>query len=190
MTDREPWERREDETDLAWMAFRIFRDLGLGRTVEEAWRKYSEKRDLAGGKAQSHFHNWKAEHDWYERVEAFDRRKEKQHQEQLLAARREALEEIAGSAGDLANALLAMAAGQLSDGEGTGQDRVQLDAIRESLDRIGVDTADELKVDAEVGVESNKSVEHSFDVGEMLQDLDADELDVAEKILDKLMLNE
>ena len=65
----EPWERQPDETDRAWEAFLVYRDLGPGRSVAEAARRLS----ISGAV----IHKWSGPHRWLERVKPYDRHVDK-----------------------------------------------------------------------------------------------------------------
>lgn len=65
----EPWERQPNETDKAWEAFLIFRDMGPSRTVVGVQRKL--------GKADGTIQRWSTGHNWRERVKPYDRHVDK-----------------------------------------------------------------------------------------------------------------
>lgn len=183
--DRKPWTRQPWETSKQWDAFRHYRNEGLGRTVANAFDKYADKHDLDGDKPHQRFHQWRKENRWKERANAWDRYKDRQHQQQVMEARTEAIQQMSRRAEELAQVLVGLAAGQFGDDDSGRQDRVQLEAVREVFDRLGIDTPEQVEIDATVS--TDQDVEHSFDVGQALEDLDADELDTAEKLLDKLL---
>lgn len=62
--DRMPWEREEGESDPAWQAFRIYRDLGLVRSTAKVRDEVKKNLRL--------IHRWSSAHHWRERVEAWD----------------------------------------------------------------------------------------------------------------------
>jgi hypothetical protein len=79
MSDRS-CDRLESETNAAWLGFCCYRDLGPGRTVEEAWRVYSKARgrERATNSSKRHhpsaqFSRWKTNHDWDDRCAEFDK---------------------------------------------------------------------------------------------------------------------
>lgn len=59
------WDRRENETDPAWVAFQTYRDMRHPRSI----------RDVAEalGKSASLIARWSSAHDWPNRVRAFER---------------------------------------------------------------------------------------------------------------------
>ena len=59
-----PWERQPGETEKAWQAFKLYRDLGEGRTLQEVSRKLS--------KHQSNVSRWSKKWRWQSRVMAWD----------------------------------------------------------------------------------------------------------------------
>jgi hypothetical protein len=80
MPERHLWERQEGETSLAFAAFEIFRRLGPGRTVEEAWRRYwsrpgTRRRrpdESSPPRVMPYFSKWAVEWQWRERALAWD----------------------------------------------------------------------------------------------------------------------
>ena len=67
-----PWDRLPDETDAAWRAFCIYRDLGPKRTVSEAYRNcYGKGPDKEPPKF---FRKWAKRYDWKRRAAAYDNR--------------------------------------------------------------------------------------------------------------------
>lgn len=61
----QPWERRPDETDRAWEAWLVYRDMGPGRSVAEASRRLNISKTT--------INSWSTRHAWLERVKPFDR---------------------------------------------------------------------------------------------------------------------
>jgi len=63
---RDPWDRRDGESDAAWQAFVLYRDQGAGnRSIRRV------ATDLS--KPQSVLSRWSGENEWRRRVEAWDR---------------------------------------------------------------------------------------------------------------------
>lgn len=62
--ERDPWERRDGETSRAWRAFRVFRDLGMLRSIEQAAD--------ALGMNPSAVQQMSTRHGWRERAESWD----------------------------------------------------------------------------------------------------------------------
>jgi hypothetical protein len=72
LDDRRPWERRDDETDRAWAAFQLYRDMGAGkRSFAKAYQERYGKDSSA--QAPQFFRTWASEHQWYARATAWDR---------------------------------------------------------------------------------------------------------------------
>lgn len=85
-----PWEQLPGESEKAYAAFLAFRDLGVGRSLEEAWRAYQKQQTKPKPKAKtkktkkqqkvaksntrpgSSFYGWVREHRWWERAKAWD----------------------------------------------------------------------------------------------------------------------
>jgi hypothetical protein len=59
------WERRDNETDQAWAAFKTYRDMGTARSTS--------KTALSLGKSKTQMDHWSGKHQWVERCRAFDR---------------------------------------------------------------------------------------------------------------------
>ena len=68
---RKPWERLPNEPDKQFRAFTLYRDLGYGRTLGQAYRRYSNKPEAPN--APTWFCRWAADWNWRERVESYDR---------------------------------------------------------------------------------------------------------------------
>jgi hypothetical protein len=58
------WEKRADETQKAWTAFRCYRDAGRGRSI----RKTANNLDVS----RQNLEQWSVRYEWQRRVEAFD----------------------------------------------------------------------------------------------------------------------
>lgn len=66
----ELWARQQNESEKAFEAFAIYRDLGLSRTVTEVVKRLSKSRHLIA--------RWKSLYNWDERALAYDNELEKQ----------------------------------------------------------------------------------------------------------------
>lgn len=73
------WERQEGETQKAWEAFCIYRDLGADRSIAKVGKKL--------GKSAALMERWSAKYEWVSRCAAWDA-------EQDRIARQEQLKEI------------------------------------------------------------------------------------------------
>lgn len=80
VTDLDPWERQPRETDVAFQAFVVYRDLPDRRSCAKAGKLL--------GKSSKLMEDWSAQHHWVDRVAAWDR-------EQDRVARKATLDEIA-----------------------------------------------------------------------------------------------
>jgi len=70
--DRKPWERQPDETDRAWAAFQVYRDLPPAeRSFDAAWRKRYAKP--AHHRCPQWYRIWAKQYDWKDRAAAWDR---------------------------------------------------------------------------------------------------------------------
>lgn len=70
------WERKKKESDPAWAAFVLYRDMGEDRTLAEVGRR--------SGKSAPLMEMWSAKHDWVARCHAYDN-----HFDQLMIKQRE-----------------------------------------------------------------------------------------------------
>ena len=86
------WEAMEGESPLAFAAFEIFRRLGPGRTVEEAWRQYwsrpGTRRRRVGKtsppRVMPYFSRWAVKWHWRERALAWDNERAEIERDQQL----------------------------------------------------------------------------------------------------------
>lgn len=63
-----PWTRRDNESAPAYEAFRIYLNMGAERSITEVAQEVDKARQVIG--------RWSSEHDWVERVRAYDRHME------------------------------------------------------------------------------------------------------------------
>lgn len=69
--DRQSFERRDDESEKAFAAFKVFLDLGDARTVRDAYRQVSGNPGAT--QAAGYFSEWAKRFDWFERAADYDR---------------------------------------------------------------------------------------------------------------------
>lgn len=178
LDDRQPWKRRDDETDAQWMAFRFFRDLGPSRTTEKAWKKYSEARDLKLDRIGRHFWEWKRENDWDERVRAFDRHNDEirlaENRQMREAATKVLMRQIENVAKRLVVTALGDQALERSDFEEL-PDGLQFEAMTEVLDRGGVDAPDRIEVDGDLYDEADNAPNLDLSLFTEFLTMDSDE---------------
>jgi len=169
---RRSWERLPDETDAQWQAFRIYRDLGLCRTVVKAYREYAEKRGLSKDQPHTAYQKWTKQNNWKERAQEYDMYVDEQRRKMRQEKRAQAMDELVESAPDAAQTLTSIVNGDLQGNEALEalDDRVFLEMVKEILDRAGVSSPEELKIES-----SNESREEQilFD----LSNFDVDELE-------------
>jgi hypothetical protein len=81
MTDAtpQPWQRREDEPTLWYDRFLVYRDLGVFRSILEAWKDYRILHDddindasQCGNSAPPTWYSNAKKHDWLKRAAAHD----------------------------------------------------------------------------------------------------------------------
>lgn len=97
MSRPKPWDRQPGESDPAWAAFVVYRDLGLERSTAKVRENTGKNRRLIEG--------WSSKNSWVVRVQAWDAEQDKQWQRDLAAERRKAARrniEISGQMKDLA----------------------------------------------------------------------------------------
>lgn len=75
------WERLDDESNPAWEAFVIYRDLGLFRSLTKAAREVGKDTSLLKG--------WSRRHSWVARCRAWDAEMDKIDRAEVVAARRQ-----------------------------------------------------------------------------------------------------
>jgi hypothetical protein len=59
------WTRRDDESDPAWRAFKLYLDAGSQRSIRKVADREKKSHQLIAG--------WSSQHEWVERCRAFDR---------------------------------------------------------------------------------------------------------------------
>ena len=80
----EPWERQPEETNKAWNAFRIYRDM------DPAERSTEKVRKVIGCNTARHLETWSSQYNWVSRAGAYDAHmdelKRNQRERERLAA--------------------------------------------------------------------------------------------------------
>lgn len=73
------------ETHKAWLAFCLYRDMGIDRSLDSAWRQATGKT----GRHARHWAAWSVKNRWVSRCEAYDlavmREARRQVQEERIA---------------------------------------------------------------------------------------------------------
>ena len=82
LSDMQPWERQDQETDGAWRAFQIYRDLGESRSHAAVGRQVGKSRTWIG--------LWSTKYNWVQRAALYDSYLDRV----ALAARVEAIEKM------------------------------------------------------------------------------------------------
>ena len=57
------------ETHKAWLAFCVYRDMGVYRSLDKAWQQATGKQ----GRHSRHWARWSAQNYWVSRTQAYDR---------------------------------------------------------------------------------------------------------------------
>lgn len=81
MPSTKPWERQKGETEKAFAAFRVFRDMGPDRTITATVKEVGKCRKLIDG--------WRVKYDWRERVRLYDNDVEKAARAQAVKDRKD-----------------------------------------------------------------------------------------------------
>jgi hypothetical protein len=69
--DRHSWERRDDESEKAFAAFKVFLEMGEARTVRDAYRQVSG--NPGASQAAGYFSEWSSKFEWFPRAADYDR---------------------------------------------------------------------------------------------------------------------
>lgn len=67
----QPWERQDGEGEKAYAAFLVYLNIGLGRTILEAYRRHKGDPDVP--RASGIFSNWARKFRWADRAASWDR---------------------------------------------------------------------------------------------------------------------
>jgi hypothetical protein len=86
------WERRRNEPEKAWVAFKLYRDLGAG---DRSIRRVAQDT----GKCETTLREWANEFHWAERAEEFDRYLDRQDQAYIEEVRKAAISQRMQAAG-------------------------------------------------------------------------------------------
>lgn len=79
--DRKPWDRQDAEPMRAYDAFCAYRDLGVSRSIDRAYRLYQRGREVASEglevatkrkRATGRWGIWASQWDWKDRAERYD----------------------------------------------------------------------------------------------------------------------
>jgi hypothetical protein len=82
----EPWERQPEETDEAWEAFQIYRDMKDKRVLERVAERLGKTGQLIS--------RWKIKHRWHERCLALDIKIDREFNESLIREKVKARTEV------------------------------------------------------------------------------------------------
>jgi hypothetical protein len=100
-----PWERRPGESSKAHQAFALYRDLGPGRCLDEASRRYHGQRGAdhtapaaRAPRASGQIRRWARRWDWAARAAAWDHELQRRQQAEQVAAVRDMAERHAREA--------------------------------------------------------------------------------------------
>jgi hypothetical protein len=66
------FERQETESPKERKAFKVYRDLGPGRSLDWACAVYRGEQQGMNKRAMGRFTEWSRKHDWVARAQAFD----------------------------------------------------------------------------------------------------------------------
>lgn len=174
MPDLDPWERQPRETDVAFQAFVVYRDLPGRRSCAKAGKSL--------GKSAKLMEDWSTQHRWVDRAAAWDR-------EQDRVARQAQLDEIASMHrrhANLAVTMLNQAAARLMGSDDPSRPVTRLDLSKLSatevarlaevgtrIERQARGEPDKIELDVGVSEEAKTAVDQLLEVidrmGENLQ---------------------
>lgn len=96
---RDPWDRLPGESDAAWEAFILFRDMGLSRSLPQVAQRLRKSRQL--------MHRWSARHDWNRRAATWDEAQDRVRTQEALDAQRDAVRQMFERHGQQLSAVVA-----------------------------------------------------------------------------------
>jgi len=126
--DLKPWDRRREESAVAYRAFLVFRDLGPERTFVAAAQGL--------GKSASLLRRWAARHDWKERIWAWEVALAREAEEALRRQREQSLRRQAKDADQLQRLAMARLSGLIHRDDRTGE--LTLDPGITSRDAVAI----------------------------------------------------
>ncbi len=88
MSKEKAWERHKGESEKAYEAFSLYRDMGEKRTLTAVAEKLRKSGSL--------IRRWKDKFDWYERVRLFDNDVEKKAMAKVVEERKKMIERHIG----------------------------------------------------------------------------------------------
>ncbi len=135
-----PWERQEGESEKAFKAFVIYRDLGEDRTISAVVKRLEKSRNLID--------RWKEKWNWSERVRQYDNELEKQAMAKAVKERKDMAERHIQIAMQFQKkALEALQALSIEDMSPRDiKDYIKMATELERLNRIREDKAEEINV--------------------------------------------
>lgn len=125
----QPWDQREDETDLWYARFMAYLQQGHGRSVRAT---YAELKGKDAKSAPRHWYEASSQHDWVRRASAYDSHQTYQQLQEQLALIQTAEARLAAHLLDAVHTLVQVA----TDPGQPGSARVS--AAREIMDRVGL----------------------------------------------------
>lgn len=117
MDEPKPWEQQPGETSRAFAAFVIYRDMGIGRSLDAAYKESVERgakgcREGAIIRLPGRWKKWCGDHRWVERVQAYDAYLDRARSEAAIAeAQRVGREEYLEALNAFRQAVLVMGKG-------------------------------------------------------------------------------
>lgn len=155
MADDHSWEMLPNETDNAFEAFRIYRDLGARRSIRETGKTLGKNLTTLG--------EWSVKYDWPNRARAYDRWMDQQATRAWADEYRTMVEET-----NSAGRLLVTKAMQRLDGAGTKA--IPHDAIRalevaakiQNLGMTGIKPDTQSKQDSALQVDAAALIEEMY----------------------------
>lgn len=130
------WERQTGETEKAYEAFAMYRDMGPGRTISAVVTQLGKSRCLID--------RWRVNWNWHERVRQYDAEIEKEARAKAVKARKDMIVRHIDIAVKLQDKALA-ALEKLSIGEMSAKDIKEYIKMATDLERLNREPDDEDK---------------------------------------------
>jgi len=128
--DRQPWDKQHAETDKAFEAFRLYRDMGADRSQA----KVAEEMDH---NSPRHVERWASKHDWTDRIDAWTRHQDQRRQKKFQERQDEVLEMFYDHLEEIGRAALAEALAE-------GDPNIRL--IIDLMDRCGLKPKEQTEI--------------------------------------------
>lgn len=106
MSQEQPWDIQEDESQIAYEAFLIYLRLGSRRSIDKAYRESTGKEE---GAASGQWNSWCQQNRWVERCRAYDKEGYKEQLQLAALTRRRALAAVLARTQEITEGLITAA---------------------------------------------------------------------------------